>query len=302
MTFCSTVNSVIISGAKPVLADVNLSTMNICPEEIKKKITKKTKAVIVVHFTGNPCDMDEIRRIVGKKIKIIEDCAHAIEGKFRGKPLGTIGDFGCFSFYATKNLTTSEGGMVICKNKKYEKFIRQMSLHGLSADAWKRYSSSKVKKYYVNQLGFKYNMTDISASLGLIQLNKINKFQNLRKKIWLNYNLSFKDLPLKIPSKTQKNYLHSHHLYTLIIDKKISGISRDEFISKLHKKKIGTGIHYLCIADHPFYKNKFKWKSKNYPNSKYIGDNIVSLPLSAKLSTKQVKYIIRTVRNVFFKQ
>ena len=113
-----------------------------------------------------------------------------------------------------------------------------MSLHGLSADAWKRYSSSKVKKYYVNQLGFKYNMTDISASLGLIQLNKINKFQNLRKKIWLNYNLSFKDLPLKIPSKTQKNYLHSHHLYTLIIDKKISGISRDEFISKLHKKKL----------------------------------------------------------------
>ena len=162
MTFCSTVNAIIHSGAKPVLADVDYKTGNITAESITKKITKRTKAIVIVHLAGNPCEMDSILKIVKtNNLFLIEDCAHAIEGKYKGRELGTFGNFGCFSFYVTKNLTTAEGGMIISNNQKRINKIKVSALHGLSKDAWSRFSDKGYKHYQVTELGFKYNMTDL---------------------------------------------------------------------------------------------------------------------------------------------
>ena len=300
MTFCSTINSIIHSGATPVLADVDLQTMNIDPDDIERKITKRTKCIIPVHFAGRPCEMDKIQKIANKyKLKIIEDCAHAVETKYKNKNAGTFGDLGCFSFYATKNLTTGEGGMVITNNKKYADKIKIKALHGLSQDAWKRYSDSGFKHYYVTELGFKYNMPDLQASIGIHQLKNIEKNWKIRKKIWDIYNYNFKNLPLVLPSKVSKGHRHAYHLYTLQIDKKKTGFNRDEFIQKLHNKNIGTGVHYLSIPEHPYYKKKYKWKIKDYPNSLKIGRQTVSLPLSSKLSSNEIKYIVNNVKELF---
>ena len=191
LTFCSTVNSIILSGAKPVLADVNFETQNIDPKEIVKKINKNTKAVIIVHFAGRPCNMYEIIKIVKKyKLILIEDCAHAIESQYNGKHCGTFGTYGCFSFYATKNLVTGEGGMITTNLDKNVKKLKQLALHGMSKDAWRRFSDKGYKHYDVIDLGFKYNMTDISASFGLWQWSFLENWQISRRKIADKYFLS----------------------------------------------------------------------------------------------------------------
>lgn len=300
MTFCSTINSIIHAGLKPVLADVNLQTMNIDPAEIEKKITKRTKCIIPVHFAGRPCEMKEILTIAKKyNLKVIEDCAHAVETELDGVKAGNFGDLGCFSFYATKNLTTGEGGMVITKKKKYADLIKIKALHGLSQDAWKRYTDSGFKHYFVSELGYKYNMPDLQAAIGIHQLKSINQNWIKREKIWYKYNDAFKNLPIDTPAKINKNQRHAYHLYTLLVNKKTSGFSRDELINYLHKKNIGTGVHYLSIPEHPYYRKIFKWKKNDYPNSLKIGRETLSLPLSAKLKKNEVNYIIKTIKDIF---
>jgi dTDP-4-amino-4,6-dideoxygalactose transaminase len=301
LTFCSTVNAIIHSGAKPVLADVSPLTQNINPEEIEKKITKKTKAIVVVHFAGRPCEMSLILKVVKKhNLYLIEDCAHAIESQYRGKPCGTFGEFGCFSFYSTKNLVTGEGGMVISNNKNFISQIKILALHGMSKDAWKRFSDKGFNHYDVVSSGFKYNMMDLQAALGIHQLKSIENNLNKRIKIWNVYNNEFKDLNAEIPhpDSKEKGTIHAKHLYTLQINKKKSGLTRDAFIKKLHKKGIGTGVHYRSIPEFSFYKKNFNWSSYNYPNAKKIGEETVSLPLSAKLTSNEVERIVREVRNI----
>jgi dTDP-4-amino-4,6-dideoxygalactose transaminase len=291
LTFCSTVNAIIHSGAKPVLADVSPLTQNISPEEIEKKITKKTKAIVVVHFAGRPCEMTPILKVVKKhNLYLIEDCAHAIESQYRGKACGTFGEFGCFSFYSTKNLVTGEGGMVISNNKNFISQIKILALHGMSKDAWKRFSDKGFNHYDVVSSGFKYNMMDLQAALGIHQLKSIENNLNKRNKIWNVYNNEFKDLNAEIPhtDSKEKGTIHAKHLYTLKINKKKSGLTRDVFIKKLHKKGIGTGVHYRSIPEFSFYKKNFNWSSNNYPNAKKIGKETVSLPLSAKLTSNEV--------------
>jgi len=299
MTFCSTVNSVIHSGYKPVLADVDLNTMNIDPTEIEKKISKKTKALVIVHFAGRPCNMDKILKIVKKhNLILIEDCAHAIESTYKGKKCGTFGLYGCFSFYVTKNLVTAEGGMIISNYKEKVDPIKQRALHGMSKDAWKRFSDNGYKHYDIIDAGFKYNMTDIQASIGLEQLKKINKHLKIRNKIWNEYQNFFKNYDIKSPAKTEKDTIHAKHLYTILIDKKRVGINRDEFMLSLHKKGIGTGVHYRSIPSHTFYKKKFNWKNSDYKNSSLIGDQTVSLPLSPNLKNNDLDRILSTIEKV----
>jgi len=192
MTFCATVNSIIHCGAKPVLADCEKKTMNISPSEIEKKITSKTKAIIVIHFAGRCCNMESILDISKKyNLMIIEDCAHAIESEYRGKKAGTFGDIGCFSFYVTKNITTGEGGMVVTDNETIASSIKTLALHGMSKDAWKRFSDDGYKHYKVVYAGFKYNMTDMQASLGINQMKRIDAYWRRRKEIWEFYNKQF---------------------------------------------------------------------------------------------------------------
>lgn len=185
LTFSSTINSIVISGAKPVLADVEFDTQNIDPNQIEKKINKKTKAILIVHFAGRPCNMDQIMKIVKKhNLHLIEDCAHAIESKYRGKNVGTFGTFGCFSFYATKNLAVGEGGMLISNNKKIISRVKKLSIHGMNKDAWNRYGKKGFNSYTIDEPGYKYNMSDLQASIGIHQLKQINKFRKKRKEIW----------------------------------------------------------------------------------------------------------------------
>ena len=303
MTFCATVNAIIHTGAKPVLVDCDISNQCIIPQSIREKINSRTKAIVPVHFAGNACDMSAIMDIAEEyQLKIIEDCAHAIETTYQGKHVGTFGDYGCFSFYATKNIVTGEGGMVIVKHKEDNDKIRILALHGMTADAWKRFSDEGYKHYQVVCPGFKCNMMDIQAALGIHQLKRVDRNLQRRGKIWQKYNESFADLNITLPSDPAPEIKHAYHLYTILIDKDKVGISRDEFLSAMHRENIGIGVHYLSIPEHPFYQTTFGWKPEDYPNAMKIGRETVSLPLSAKLTDSDVESVILAVKKILRKE
>ncbi len=297
LTFCATVNAICHAGATPVLADIEKDTMNIDPEKIKDKITKKTKAILPVHFAGRPCNMDAIMQITSKNnLILIEDCAHAIETEYKGQQAGTFGEFGCFSFYVTKNVITGEGGMVISRNEDYISQIKVLALHGMSRDAWKRYSDDGFKHYYLVNMGFKYNMTDLSASLGIHQLNRVEKYWKRREEIWNIYNRELAGLPITLPANSEPGTRHAYHLYTILVDENNTGIKRDDFVNEMKKKNIGTGVHYISIAEHPYYQDVFGWVPDDFPISSCIGRQTVSLPLSPKLSDTDVNDVIKAVK------
>lgn len=300
MTFCATVNAIIHVGAVPVLADVELGTMNIDPVQIEKKITPRTKAIVIVHFAGRPCNMDAIMEIARRhNIGLVEDCAHAIETTYKGKHAGTFGEFGCFSFYVTKNVTTGEGGMVICRCQEDINKIKVLGLHGMSKDAWKRFSDEGYKHYYVMDAGFKYNMMDIQAALGIHQLKRVEENWQKRKEIWQKYQESFQDLPIVLPTKPEPNTKHAYHLFPILIDEKRARISRDAFLNVMNSEGVGTGVHYLSIPEHPFYQKIYGWIPEDYSNALEIGRQTVSLPLSAKLTHDEVERVVSTVRKIF---
>ncbi len=300
LTFCSTVNAIIHSGATPVLADVDSVTMNISPSEIKKAITKKTKAIVPVHFAGRPCEMDKILDIASEfNLKVIEDCAHSIEGEFKGKKCGTMGDFGCFSFYVTKNVVTGEGGMIVAKISTDIERAKVLALHGMTKDAWHRFSDAGYKHYQVVECGFKYNMMDIQAAIGIHQLARVDKNWQKRKRIWNLYRNSFRDLPLILPSEPAEDTRHAYHLFTPVVDSTRTSLTRDEVLDSLTELGIGTGVHYLSIPEHPYYQARFGWKPETWPVAKVIGRTTFSLPLGTSLTDSQVSRVIKSVKSVF---
>ncbi len=295
LTFCATINAIIHAGAKPVLVDVDPVTMNIDVTKIPAAITPKTKAILPVHFAGRPCDMDAILNMADNhRLFVIEDCAHAIEAEYKGRKAGTFGDFGCFSFYVTKNVVTGEGGVIICRDKEIASRLKQLALHGMSCDAWKRFSDVGYKHYFVVEPGFKYNMMDIQAAIGIHQLTRVESNLVRREKIWKIYDEAFAGLPLTFPSQSEANTRHARHLYTVLINSD-SPIERDAFIKKMTSFNIGVGVHYMSIPEHPFYQKAFSWKPEQWPNSMKIGRRTVSLPLSPKLSDRDVKDVIEAV-------
>jgi len=299
MTFCATINAIIHAGAQPVLADIDPITLNIDVREIEKKITSRTKAVIVVHFAGRACDMDPINDLATKHgIIIIEDCAHAIETEYKGKKAGTLGDLGCFSFYATKNITTGEGGMVISNDESKISQIKMLALHGLSHDAWTRFSDSGYKHYYVEEAGFKYNMMDLQAAIGIHQLRRIDDYWKKRKKIWNRYLDAFGDLNIGLPASVENDTRHAYHLFTIRINPSNVGISRDEFLEAMTQSNIGVGVHYLSIPEHPYYKKNFSWRVEDFPHAYAFGREAVSLPISPKLTEQDVEDVINAVRKI----
>jgi dTDP-4-amino-4,6-dideoxygalactose transaminase len=303
LTFCATINAIIHAGATPVLADVEPDTMNIDPEKIVKAITSKTKAILPVHFAGRPCNMDSIMAISRQyNLKIIEDCAHAIEAEYKGKKTGTFGNFGCFSFYVTKNIITGEGGMVITSDEEDAAHIKTLALHGMSKDAWKRFGDEGYKHYYVMECGFKYNMMDLQAAIGIHQLKRIEKYWHKRQEIWHKYNNDFKGLPIILPNISEPDTRHAYHLYTILIDKEKTGISRDDFLTAITKENIGVGVHYLSIPEHPYYQKVFNWKPEDYPYAMHIGRQTVSLPISPRLTDKDITDVIGAVKKIIIKK
>ena len=303
MTFCATANAIIHAGGVPVLADVDPSTMNIDPEQVRAKITARTRAILPVHFAGRACDMDALCAIAAAHgLKIIEDCAHAIETEYRGKKAGTIGDFGCFSFYVTKNIVTGEGGMVLARHEEDIARIKVLGLHGMSKDAWKRFSDAGYKHYQVVDCGFKYNMMDLQAAIGIHQLKRVEPYWRRRSEIWQRYMEAFADLPVGLPAPVEANTRHAYHLFTLLVDRDSAGVARDEFLDRMTAVGIGVGVHYLSLTEHPYYQQTFAWRPEDYPNATRIGRQTVSLPLSPKLADDDVARVIEAVRGCLDKR
>lgn len=300
LTFCSTVNVIIHSGAKPVFADVNLDDWNINPQEIEKKITKKTKIIMPVHLHGRPCKMDEIMRIAKKHgLKIIEDAAHAAEARYHGQKVGSIGDATVFSFYVTKNIATGEGGMITADDKKFIEKARVLSLHGLSRDAYKRYSVREYRHYECLMPGFKYNMTDIQASLGIHQLARVEKNALIRQKYWKMYNDAFSGMPELIrPKEEEKDTRHARHLYAILLKLENMKITRDEFVDKLIKLNIGSGVHFNPVHLYDYYRKTYGFKKGDFPNAEFVGARTISLPLSAATSKHDIKNVISAVKSI----
>lgn len=299
LTFCATVNAIIHAGATPVLADVDPLSMNIDPACVRTKITPRTKAILPVHFAGRACDMDPLCALAEEhELTIIEDCAHAIETEYHGRKAGCFGDFGCFSFYVTKNIITGEGGLILAKKPEHAARLKVLALHGMSSDAWKRFGDEGYKHYLVTEAGFKYNMMDLQASLGIRQLEKVERYWLRRGEIWARYMDALSDLPLTLPAPVEEGTRHAYHLYSVMVDEKRASISRDAFLTAMTQQKIGVGVHYLSLPEHPHYQERFGWSPQDYPHARDIGRQTVSLPISAKLGDEDVEDVIRAVRQV----
>jgi len=299
LTFCATVNSILHAGLQPVLVDVDMQTQNIDPVAIEAAITPRTRAILPVHFAGRPCDMDAIMAIARKHdLVVIEDCAHAVEATYRGQPVGTFGDFGCFSFYVTKNVVTGEGGMIVGRSEEQIACARILALHGMSKDAWHRFGDSGYKHYQVVECGFKYNMMDIQAALGLHQLARVERNWRRRNAIWLRYDEAFAGLPITLPATLGADIRHGRHLYTMMIEPKRCGITRDTFLEAMTASGIGTGVHYMSIPEHPYYQQRFGWNPVRWPHAMKLGRETVSLPLSPGMSDQDVERLIDTVRRI----
>ena len=297
MTFVATANAVLLTGAKPVLTDVEKNTLNISPKAIKSNISSRTKAIITVHFAGKACDMTKIMKIAkSNNLYVIEDCAHAIGTKFKNKHVGNFGDFGCFSFYPTKNITTIEGGMIISQNKKLIEKVRINRNHGISRSLKDRYSKGFPWDYDIKEAGYNYRLDEIRSSLGLSQLKQIKTLNKKRQDAFRYYNKFFKKVKgIEIPN--EKN-LESNacHLYILRIKSEFP-ISRNELFEKLLSKGIRTTVHYKPLHKFSIYKKKGILK-KNMINSVELYDEIISLPLYPGITKKEQDYVVNTITNI----
>ncbi len=300
MTFAATANVIIHHRAKPIFVDIEKDTWNIDPEKIEEKITKKTRGIITVDLHGRPCNYEKITKIARKyKLFIIDDAAHAIEAVFQKKHIGTIADITAFSFYVTKNLTTVEGGMITTNKNIWAHEGRIRSLHGISKDAWRRYSSEGFKPYETLYPGYKHNMTDIQASFGIHQLAALKKNFKVRCGYWNMYTEAFLKYPeLILPAPIPADTEHARHLYAILLRLEKLKISRNQFIDALQKENIGAGIHFTTLHLHKYYKESFGFKKGDFPNSEFVSDRTISLPLSPAMTKKDVYDVIRAVGKI----
>ena len=298
MTFCASANAILHTGAMPILADCDPRTLNIDPDAIEKQITPRTKAILPVHFAGRPCDMDRIMGMAeAHNLTVFEDCAHAIESQWKGKHCGTFGEAGCYSFYTTKNITTVEGGMIVTDDEAFADRLHVLSLHGISKDAWKRFSDEGYVHYSVAECGYKYNMTDMQASMGLCQLKKIDAFAQRRQVIWARYQQELADLPLMLPLDPQPDTVHALHLYTPLLDLDRTSVTRDQVLERMFELNIGTGVHYLALHRHKLYQESGCSRAP-LPGAEFISDRTFSIPLSPAMSDQDVTDVIAALHHV----
>lgn len=299
MTFVATCNAILYCGARPVLVDIYPDDLNICVEKIKSKITARTKAIIPVHFAGHPCEMDGIMDIAKEHgLIVIEDAAHAIGSEYRGKKIGSIGDMTVFSFYATKNITTGDGGMISTNNEEYAVKAGIFSFHGLSSDAWQRYAPQSKGVYETVELGYKYNMTDIQASIGIHQLKKVDRFIDIRQKYAHIYDEELSGIPCISITKMKQYVKHSRHIYPIVLDIDKLKISRNDFIEAMKKENIGCSVHFMAIHKHKYYREEIKIDSSDLSTASYVSDRVLSLPLYPKMTEKDVYDVIKAVNKL----
>ena len=298
MTFCSTAHVIEHLGAKPVFADVSRDTLTIDPKEIEKAITPKTKAILPVHVYGQPCDMDPILDLAREhNLAVVEDAAHAFTATYKGRKIGTLGDLTAFSFYATKNITTGEGGMLTGATELIDE-ARLWGLHGMSRDSWTRYAEEGSWYYEVIRPGYKCNMTDIQAAIGIHQLQKVDAFQETRRKIAETYTAAFTDLEeITVPSEEYQSR-SAWHLYAIRLNLDRLKIDRSQFIEELKKRNIGSSVHFIPLHVQPYYRNKYGYAPEDYPvaHAEYL--RLISLPINLRLTEKDLADVIEAVRDV----
>ncbi len=299
-TFTATAEAAAYLGARPVFVDIDADTFTLLPREVEKAVGPKTKAVIPVHFGGQACDMDPIREVcAGKGIAVIEDAAHSLPCTYKGVPAGRLGDAAAFSFYATKPLATAEGGMVTTVSDSMAARIKTMRLHGIDRDAFDRYTSSRPKWYYeVVEAGFKYNMADINAAIGIHQLRKTEQFHRVRTSIAERYHRAFVDLPLKVPRAVRPRDVHSYHLYVIQLDLDRLTIDRNGFIEKMAEEGIGTSVHFIPLHLHPYWRDRLGYKPEDFPVSLDCYRRVVSLPIYPGMTDEDVERVIAAVTGI----
>jgi len=296
-TFTATAEVVRYLGANPVFADIDPETFNIDPCKIEEVITERTKAIIPVHFGGLACEMNAILAIAKKYgLKVIEDAAHALPSTYNTKIVGSLDtDATVFSFYATKTITTGEGGMVITQNADIARRCKIMRLHGINRDAFDRYTSKTPSWYYeIVAPGYKYNMTDIAASIGIHQLRKARQFQQKRERMAKLYDEAFRDLPVRLPPKSNVGDMHAWHLYAIRLDNTIS-ISRDSFIEQMAQKGIGCSVHFIPLHIQPYWRETYNLQPCDFPEALYAYERVVSLPIFTKMTEEDQDRVIKTV-------
>jgi dTDP-4-amino-4,6-dideoxygalactose transaminase len=298
MTFCACANVIEHLGATPRLVDVESDTLNIDPVAIEVAVTPRTRAILPVHYAGHPADLDPIYDIaVGRGLAVLEDAAHALPARYKGRPIGSGQNPVAFSFYATKNLTTGEGGMLTGAPELLAR-ARTLGLHGMSRDAWKRYGPGGSWFYQVDEPGFKYNMTDLQAAMGLAQLRKLDRFQGRRREVVAAYNLAFRGVEvLEIPTE-RVEVEHAWHLYVLRLRPGTLRIGRDQFIEELTARKIGTSVHFIPIHLHPYYRQKYQYRPEQFPVAYGNYQRMLSLPLHPMLTDDDVSDVIGAVLDV----
>ncbi len=300
MTFVATANAIVHTGATPVLVDCEPDTGLIDPERIREAITPRTRAIVPVHLYGRACDMDAILAIAREHdLRVIEDAAHALETRYRGRKVGTIGDMTAFSFYVTKNVTTGEGGLVATSNAGLAARMKTLALHGLTSDAWMRFSDEGYRHYACVFPGYKYNMMDLQAAIGLHQLDRVDRWQERRRELWNRYDRAFAGLPVRTPPAPpdEPGTTHARHLYTLLIDRDEAGIDRDTLMRRLHELGVGSGVHYVGVHLHPYYRDRFGYEPEDFPNATRISERTLSIPFSPKLTDAEAERVIESVRS-----
>jgi perosamine synthetase len=299
MTFTATAEVVTYFKATPVLVDCLPGTFTIDPDQIERAITPRTKAIIPVHFAGHPCDMDRIIDLACRhRLRVIDDAAHALPARYHGRMVGTIADCTCFSFYATKNITTGEGGMITTDNPEWASRMRIMALHGLSRDAWKRYTAEGSWYYEILSPGFKYNLTDIAAALGISQLQKSERFWKARARLADLYGDGFADLPEIQRPVVYPHVQHAWHLYVIQLQLERLRIDRNEFIEHLQRRDIGCSVHFIPLHLHPYYRDTWSYAPSQFPVASAVYERIVSLPLYPRMTEADVQRVIAAVRDL----
>ncbi len=299
MTFAATAEVVQYFKARPVLIDSEEDTLNMSPAAFERAITPRTKAVIPVHLAGHACDMDAILEIARQhRIRVIEDAAHSFPAQYRGRDIGTLSDITCFSFYATKTITTGEGGMLVSDDPDVIDRTRVMGLHGISRDAWKRYTAEGSWFYEILYPGYKYNMTDLAAAIGLEQLKKARRFLEIRTRYAKMYDEAFAGIDTIRRPAVREDVQHAWHLYPIRLQPETLTISRAEFIEELKRRNIGASVHFIPLHFHPHYRKTFGYAPGDLPVAAAAYEQLVSLPIYTRMTEEDVRYVADSVADI----
>ena len=301
MTFAATLNTIVLTGGKPVLVDVEPGTYNMDVTKLEKAITEHTRAIMPVHFAGLPVDLDPLYAVAKKHgLRVVEDAAHAIGTEYKGKRIGSFGDVQVFSFHPNKNMTTGEGGCVVTRDEKMVEAVALLRFHGMDREAWNRFGKKGSQHYEIIVPGYKYNMMDIQAALGLHQLKQLDGFIKRRTELALRYQQLLAGWPqVSLPKAPAYSHLHAWHLYTPLVNPDTAGMDRDAFMQGMKDRNIGTGLHYRAVHLYPYYREHFGFKRGDFPNAEAISDRIVSLPLFPLMTDADQDRVVAAMADLF---